>query len=86
MRPPFYYRLAIRLARPIYRLVLAQKKHRLPHYQREIKERFGKGYLSISHDKPVIWCHAVSLGKLLHLREWAWLTLSFFAPSATKLA
>lgn len=64
MRPPFYYRLAIGFARPIYRLLLAQKKHRLPHYQREINERFGKTYLPISHDKPVIWCHAVSLGEL----------------------
>lgn len=64
MRPPLYYRLAITLIRPLYRLFLARKKANLPHYEREIAERFGQGYLPISHDKPVIWCHAVSLGEL----------------------
>lgn len=68
MRPPFYYRLAIAFACPLYRLFLAQKKHKLHHYQRQINERFGRAYMPISHhkpnDKPVIWCHAVSLGEL----------------------
>lgn len=64
MRPPLYYRLAITVLKPLYRLFLARKKANLPHYEREIAERFGQGYLSISHDKPVIWCHAVSLGEL----------------------
>ncbi|OPH39649.1 3-deoxy-D-manno-octulosonic acid transferase [Moraxella equi] len=64
MRPPLYYRLAITALKPLYRLFLAHKKDTLPHYEREIAERFGQGYLPISHDKPVIWCHAVSLGEL----------------------
>lgn len=64
VRVPLYYRLVIAIARPLYRLFLAGKKDKLPHYEREIAERFGQSYLPISHDKPVIWCHAVSLGEL----------------------
>ncbi|MBE9588375.1 MULTISPECIES: 3-deoxy-D-manno-octulosonic acid transferase [unclassified Moraxella] len=64
MRPPLYYRLAITALKPLYRLFLARKKANLPHYEREIAERFGQGYVPISHDKPVVWCHAVSLGEL----------------------
>lgn len=64
MRPPLYYRMAIGVACPLYRLFLFFKKDTLPHYQREMSERFGRQYLPISHDKPVIWCHAVSLGEL----------------------
>lgn len=64
MKPPLYYRLAIAVACPLYRLFLAYKKNKLPHYAREVAERFGQTYLPISHDKPIIWCHAVSLGEL----------------------
>lgn len=64
MNPPWYYRLVIGMARPLYRLFLYLKKDKLSHYPREIAERFGHQYLTISHDKPVIWCHAVSLGEL----------------------
>lgn len=63
--PPLYYRLAIKVAKPLYRLLLAKKQAKLPHYKREINERFGRAYLPIKHaDKGVIWCHAVSLGEL----------------------
>lgn len=64
MFPPLYYRLAIGVARPLYRLFLRSKKNRLPHYYREIAERFGHKYLTINRESPVIWCHAVSLGEL----------------------
>lgn len=64
LRPPLYYRLAIHLARPFYRLFLANKKDKLPHYERELAERFGQHYPPISHAEAVIWCHAVSLGEL----------------------
>lgn len=64
MRPPLYYRLAIIVLRPLYRLFLTYKKDKLPHDGRQIAERFGQNYLPIAHDKPVIWCHAVSLGEL----------------------
>lgn len=29
-----------------------------------MSERFGQAYLPICHDKPIVWCHAVSLGEL----------------------
>lgn len=64
MQAPLYYRLAICVAYPLYRLYLKNKQAKLPHYEREMNERFGQAYLPISHDKPVIWCHAVSLGEL----------------------
>lgn len=47
MKPPFYYPIAIRLAMPIYRGLVYKKSHHLPSYEREIKERFGKGYLPV---------------------------------------
>lgn len=54
----------IGLARPLYRVFLAFKKTKLPHYRREINERFGHSYVFIGRDKPIVWCHAVSLGEL----------------------
>lgn len=64
--PPWYYRLAIALARPIYRAYLSYKKDSLAHYPREIAERFGTNYRrpTPKQGKKVIWCHAVSLGEL----------------------
>ncbi len=64
--PPWYYRTAIAVARPLYRLFLATKRAKLPYYEREIAERFGTNY---KRPQPtvgtkVIWCHAVSLGEL----------------------
>lgn len=64
MRPPYYYRLAIYLACPTYRLWLACKKKQLPYYEREVAERFGCRYLPLASANKVIWCHAVSLGEL----------------------
>lgn len=64
MRTPWYYRFVIGLARPLYRVFLAFKKTKLPHYRREINERFGHSYVFIGRDKPIVWCHAVSLGEL----------------------
>lgn len=56
---PFYYRFAMQLLKPLYQLKLASKKT-LPN---EVAERFGKQYLTIKTQKPIIWCHAVSLGE-----------------------
>lgn len=60
---PWYYRTAITALKPAYRLMLAfrsgQKKP-LPH---EIDQRFGQGYPAVTTHKPIIWCHAVSLGE-----------------------
>lgn len=64
--PPWYYRLLIALLRPLYRVWLFTKQDKLPHYAREIAERFGTNYKRPKPiaGKPVIWCHAVSLGEL----------------------
>lgn len=56
---PFYYRLSLSLLKPLYKLKLASKKT-LPN---EVNERFGKNYAAIKTQKPIIWCHAVSLGE-----------------------
>ncbi|MFW2176800.1 MULTISPECIES: 3-deoxy-D-manno-octulosonic acid transferase [unclassified Moraxella] len=56
---PFYYRLAITLLKPLYQLKLATKKT-LPN---EVNERFGKNYPTLNTNRPIIWCHAVSLGE-----------------------
>lgn len=64
MRPPFYYRLLIAFIKPCYRLLLWHRRHRLPHYSREVAERFGQADLVRPNAKAVIWCHAVSLGEL----------------------
>ncbi len=65
VRPPLYYRLAMRLLAPIYRMMVKKKsRHRLT-LSRELAERFGEQYLPVPKtDKGVIWCHAVSLGEL----------------------
>lgn len=56
---PFYYRLTMSLLKPLYQLKLATKKT-LPN---EVAQRFGKQYPPITTQKPLIWCHAVSLGE-----------------------
>lgn len=65
VRPPLYYRLAMHLLAPIYRMMVKKKsRHRLT-LSRELAERFGEQYLPVPKtDKGVIWCHAVSLGEL----------------------
>lgn len=59
MQTPFYYRLLIAVAKPLYQLKLAFGKT-LPN---ETAQRFGKSYPTITTNKPIIWCHAVSLGE-----------------------
>lgn len=78
-RPPWYYRLAIWLLLPIYRLWVRMHKNSLPYYEREYAERFGGGYQRPiakidtlatpssprqQSSRKIIWCHAVSLGEL----------------------
>lgn len=64
--PPLYYQWAIKVLSPLYRFWMYTRKHRLPHYQREIDERFGrsKTVRPKSTSGRIIWCHAVSLGEL----------------------
>ncbi|STZ10087.1 3-deoxy-D-manno-octulosonic-acid transferase [Moraxella caviae] len=45
--PPWYYRLAIALARPIYRLLVWKKSRTRTTYQREAAERFGRAFLPV---------------------------------------
>lgn len=67
LMPPCYYRLLIKLAKPLYRLHLWMKRHQLMLYDKQIEDRFVKDdahhFFSLSK-KGVIWCHAVSLGEL----------------------
>lgn len=63
--PPLYYKVAISLFTPIYRMMVKKKSRHRPTLQRELNERFGERYLPApKSDKGVIWCHAVSLGEL----------------------
>lgn len=65
VRPPLYYRLAMRLLAPIYRMMVKKKSRHRSTLSRELAERFGEQYLPVPKtDKGVIWCHAVSLGEL----------------------
>lgn len=59
MQTPLYYRLLMAIAKPLYQLKLSTKKT-LPN---ETAQRFGKSYPAITINKPIIWCHAVSLGE-----------------------
>ena len=54
---PWYYRLLIRLAKPIYRQKVAKKSAHLPTCQRELNERFGEHYGALpSHTgRGLIW-------------------------------
>lgn len=66
--PPWYYRLAIWVAAPLYYAYLFLKRHRLKFYKEQIKDRFAINLAPSFHQtvahKGVIWCHAVSLGEL----------------------
>lgn len=73
--PPLYYRSAIAVLKPLYRLQVWKRSHQRDNYSQEVAQRFGKRYppAPISHidenDKSfinknqTIWCHAVSLGE-----------------------
>ncbi|VEG13050.1 3-deoxy-D-manno-octulosonic acid transferase [Moraxella cuniculi] len=64
-KPPVYYRAAIAMLSPLYRLWVAYKSKSRLTRQRELDERFAVRYLPVPvADKGVIWCHAVSLGEL----------------------
>lgn len=58
---PFYYHLILNILKPFYYLKLKIAKKTLSN---EIAERFGDFYQPIYTQKPIIWCHAVSLGEV----------------------
>lgn len=57
---PFYYQFLINCLKPLYYIKLKFARKTLPN---EITERFGQSYSPITTQKPIIWCHAVSLGE-----------------------
>lgn len=64
--PPWYYRLIIRILKPLYRLQVWRRSHERDNYQQEVAQRFGKQYPPAPKNdtqQPIIWCHAVSLGE-----------------------
>lgn len=61
--PPFYYRAAIALLKPLYRAQVWRRSHNHAKYKEEVAERFGQNYPKLPQVKAVIWCHAVSLGE-----------------------
>ncbi|MGP4788984.1 3-deoxy-D-manno-octulosonic acid transferase [Psychrobacter sp. 1Y11] len=70
--PPWYYRVAIAILKPLYRMQVWHRSHKRDNYQEEVAQRFGKTYpappqpsqVMTSKQAPtVIWCHAVSLGE-----------------------
>lgn len=71
LSPPNYYRLAIALLKPLYRLQVWRRSHQRDNYAQEVAQRFGKQYPALpkalatnsSQARKVIWCHAVSLGE-----------------------
>lgn len=56
---PTLYRVAVSVLAPLYRAKLYLKRAPI----REIGERFGKDYAAVRTTRPLIWCHAVSLGE-----------------------
>lgn len=60
---PWYYRTAISLLKPLYRLHLALRSGQKKATPAELSERFGKNYPKITTHKPLLWVHAVSLGE-----------------------
>ena len=62
--PPLYYRVAIGVLKPLYRLQVWRRSRQRDNYQQEVAQRFGNQYppRTATH-QPVIWCHAVSLGE-----------------------
>ncbi|MBO1530811.1 3-deoxy-D-manno-octulosonic acid transferase [Psychrobacter sp. F1192] len=69
VKPPSYYRLVIRLLKPLYQAQVWHRSHKRPNYQQEVAQRFGKQYpplpmsATASSTHRIIWCHAVSLGE-----------------------
>lgn len=69
--PPIYYRLAINILKPLYRLQVWRRSHQRENYSQEVAQRFGKQYPprpmtgsnTLNNQHKVIWCHAVSLGE-----------------------
>lgn len=57
---PFYYHFILKIVKPLYYLKLKMRNKTLPN---EIAQRFGKTYPTVQTQKPIIWCHAVSLGE-----------------------
>lgn len=65
-QPPWYYRMAIGVLKPLYRLQVWRRSHQRDNYQQEVAQRFGKHYPlrpQASASQRLIWCHAVSLGE-----------------------
>lgn len=60
---PWYYRTAIALLKPLYRVQLALRSGQKKATPAELDERFGKQYPAIHTRKPLLWVHAVSLGE-----------------------
>lgn len=44
IRPPWYYRLIISILKPLYRLQVWRRSHKLDNYKQEVAQRFGKHY------------------------------------------
>ncbi len=63
VRSPFYYRAVMALLKPLYWLKLQLFRWNKPPLKGEIAQRFGRNYPTKNTDKPIIWCHAVSLGE-----------------------
>ena len=67
--PPWYYRSAIAILKPLYRLQVWKRSHQRDNYSQEVAQRFGKQYPpapkadSKNNNNKTIWCHAVSLGE-----------------------
>lgn len=65
MGVPWYYRLLIGMAVPVYRYLVGKRSAKLPTVRRELGERFGQAYLPVPvSSQGLVWCHAVSLGEL----------------------
>ena len=59
----FFYRVVLRLARPIVRLRLRRRARREPEYGNRVSERFG----DVPDQIPtgVVWFHTVSAGETI---------------------
>lgn len=60
---PLYYRMVMASLKPLYWLKLnffSRKKTK----NNELAQRFGREYPKITTQKPILWCHAVSLGEI----------------------
>ncbi len=57
---PLYYRFTMKMLKTLYRIKLMLAAKTQPD---EVAQRFGKTYPNLTTYKPVLWCHAVSLGE-----------------------